>query len=173
MAQNPSHILPVALCAAPGDAGFDLAAPGAARAVAVYERTRDLRDLGAVPTKGPLTLFVVAPLTSAQRALVEGFQGESARRYHALRFALRRILLGAQVSPEGIATHTEARECVPPQGSEQITAEDMDRVQEEWGADAIDELGEVVRLRARLPLDRDRARQRAAYVLPWPLTTAR
>jgi len=173
VAQNPSHHLPVACCAAPGDAGFDLSTSAGVRAVATYERTRDLRDLGAVPRVGPLTLFVLAPLTSAQRALVETFQGESARRYHALRFGLRKILLGAEVSPEGIVSHTEARECLPPQGSEQLSADDLDRVQEEYGADVIDELGEVVRLRARLPLDRDRARQRAAYALPWPLTTAR
>ena len=173
MAANPSHILPVALCAAPGDPGFDLTAAGGSRALALYERTRDLRDLGAVPVRGPLTLFVLHPLTSAQRALVEGFQGDSARRYHALRFSLRAILVGATVSPEGVVTHTESRACVPPQGSEQITAEDLDRVQEEYGGDAVEELGEVVRVRARLPLDRDRARARAGFALPWPLTTAR
>lgn len=173
MAVNPSHILPVALAAAPGDPGFDLSTPAASRALAVYERTRDLRDLGAVPLREPLTLFVLSPLTSAQRALVETFQGESARRYHALRFALRRILVGATVSADGIVAHTEARECTPPQGSDQIGVEDIDRVQDEYGGDAIEELGEVVRQRARLPLDRDRARARAAYALPWPLTTAR
>lgn len=169
---NPSRDLPVALIADPGDAAFDTGHADFARAITAYERTRTLADLAAVPLRADhpgMTLYVLAPLTAGALAAVREAGGVAYGQGVAVLHALRAVVTHARVAPDGAVSGERAaverlsdKHGRPLDGVAPYAV--LDRLQEEEGGQAIQELGALAIERATVS-----PRKLAPFTLPSPL----